>query len=451
MKEPPFIRTALVASCVALCLFGQDSRPVSHPLDTSARDRIAALAKRFWTARPKTAFEEWNPAERSAIRDEAAKIPLAEGQLAEAAAIFWKPSARLGPRAGTSKDKRTLTTPDGEAWFLVKGSGSKKGLVIGLHGGGAGVGSASEPAGTWSARDCIGFYPQAIKLVDDSWNTAYGERFILTMIEIAKAEYQIDPDRVYVMGFSMGGTGSWFMAGRHPDLLAGASPCAGVFMAQPKSQLPKKDDVVAIQHGVLPNVRNLAMWYYIGLADRNCMPGTYLYVADRLDELKTEDPAGYRQIHFKTYPGLAHAYPPGEPKAGIAFIEKQRRDTFPKEIVWENASTPFPLQGPDDKTQRLQKRFFYWLRCEEPKDRQLIRATRSGNTFTIAATGTRDGVKGLSILLNPSMIDVSADVVVTYDGKNVYTGRPAPDLWTLVEGLDARLDTSMVFDRRIDL
>ena len=81
----------------------------------------------------------------------------------------------------------------------------------------------------------------------------------------------------------------------------------------------------------------------------------------------------------------------------------------------------------------------------------MIRATRSGNTIALKTSGTRDGAKGISILLNASMIDPSADVVVTHEGKPVYKGKPAPDLWTAIEALDARLDTAMVFDRRIDL
>jgi pimeloyl-ACP methyl ester carboxylesterase len=447
MRAPPIVAAIVIVSAIVAA---QDSAPVRRPLDGAAREQLAALAEKFWKARPKTAFESWDPGARAALDEAAAKVPYAEGQLAEAVAVLWRPAAKLGPRAeGTSK--RTIKTPDGEAWFYAKGSGRRKGLVIGLHGGGAGAGSASEGIGTWVAKDCIGFYPQAIKLVDDSWNTVYGERFILTMIEIAKAEYQIDPDRVYVMGFSMGGTGSWFTAGRHPDLLAGAAPCAGVFMAQPKSQLARKDDVVAIQHGLLPNVRNLAMWYYIGLADKNCMPGTYLYVADRLDELRKEDPDGYREVHFKTYPGLAHAHPPGEPKAGIAFLEKRKRNTFPEKIVWEHAAAPYPLPGEKDKSTRIQKQHFYWIRCEAPRDRQVIRATRSGNTITVAAEGTADGLKGIGILLNPSMIDPNADVIVRHGDKTVYAGRPAPDLRVVLETLDARIDTAMVFDRRIDL
>lgn len=419
-------------------------------LTTEQKAKIAAFAEKWWKARPPTKFDDWNPDEKKALVDEAKAFgAIPEGAMAEVVQILWKPSQKLGPKP-LPGSKGAIKTPYGEATFLSKGVGGKqKGLVIGLHGGGEGAGSAGEAAGSWSAANSIGVYPQGIRLVHDTWNTVHGERFILTLIEIAKCAWQIDPDRVYSMGFSMGGTGSWFMAGRHPDLLAGSSPCAGVLMASPKSQLPKKEDVDAVEHGLVPNVRNLAMWYYIGLADKNCMPGTYLFVEDMLAELKKDDPTGYTNVHFKTIPGLAHAFPPGEPATGIKFLEKQKRDTFPKKIVWEYAAAPQPLPGPDDKSTRLDKNFFYWIRCKNLVDRQLITAEIDGNTIRIIPTGT--GKTGLTIYLNAKMIDPKKDVVVYVDKDEVYRKKPEPDFFTVFETLDERVDTSMVFDRRIDL
>jgi hypothetical protein len=49
------------------------------------------------------------------------------------------------------------------------------------------------------------------------------------------------------------------------------------------------------------------------------------------------------------------------------------------------------------------------------------------------------------------MIDPSADVVVRTKDKELYRGKPQPDLWTVLETLDERVDRSMVFDRRIEL
>ncbi|MGH7162978.1 MAG: hypothetical protein ACREID_05800 [Planctomycetota bacterium] len=410
---------------------------------------IEAFGARWWKARPKTCFQEWDPNTRADLLREAegfGKLP--EGALGAARDALWKPLKKNGPKAKGS-GKATIDTPYGEAWFYVKAAGRNKGLILGLHGGGEGAGSADEPAGTWQARSCMGMYPQGIRLVHDTWNTVHGEKFALTLIEIAKAQHDIDPDRVYAMGFSMGGSGSWHMAGRHPDLLAGASPCAGVVMAQPKSQVPTKEEVEAIQHGIVPNVRNLAMYYYNGTADRNCMPGTYLYVWDLLGELRRGDPGGYGNLHYTCHEGLAHAFPPGEPRRGIEWIERQRRVAFPEKVVWETALEPYPLPDAQDKTGRCVKRWFYWLHHERPADKMSIVATRKGNEFDISCLSSE--LEGLSILLNPSMIDVAREVVVRHDGTEVYRGKPEPEFVTLLESLDARLDRTLVFDRRVRL
>ena len=104
-----------------------------------------------------------------------------------------------------------------------------------------------------------------------------------------------------------------------------------------------------MQNGLLPNLRNLAVYFYTGLADKNCEPGTFLYAWDRIQELEEADPGGYADIRFKAFPGLAHAFPPGEPGKGLKWVAGRRRDPYPEKIVWEYAAHPFPL--PDDRGQ----------------------------------------------------------------------------------------------------
>jgi hypothetical protein len=120
-------------------------------------------------------------------------------------------------------------------------------------------------------------------------------------------------------------------------------------------------------------------------------------------------------------------------------------------VVWEYVTSPWPLKAPADKTTRLQKHHYYWLHCADPEDHQHIRAEREGNTIKLEINGRGAGHKGLTIFLNPQMIDVQKDVVVIHHGKEVYRGRPSADLWTVLQTMDARLDRSMVFDRRIEL
>lgn len=435
---------------VAMLLCVATPNLTAQKLDSRRKKALTALAKEFWAKRPPTRFVDWDAAEREKIMARADELGAAEADLRSLVDALWKPAKRSAPRYKKSGSKGIFETPYGDAWFHVRGGkGKGRGLVLGLHGGGEGAGSADEPAGTWKAAKCMGAFPQGIRLVHDTWNTVHGERFLLSIIEQAKIHHDIDPDRVYSMGFSMGGTGSWFMAGRHADLLAGAIPAAGVLMAEPKSQVPSKEQITRIQHGMVPNVRNLPMWYYIGSADVNCMPGTYLFVQDVLAELREEDPEGFRDIHFTYHQGLAHAFPPKEPGAGIAFIEKQTRNAFPEKIWWEYAGAPFPRRQDDDHVTRFVKKHFYWLRCESPRDRQLIIAERKGNTFKLELDGCDKD--GLSILLNDEMIDPQKDVVVLVDGEEVWRGKPERSIRNILETLDARVDRTLIFDRRIDL
>lgn len=423
--------------------------PAGPALDKRA---IEALAQKWWKARPKTKFVEWDWKVRAGLSEEAKRLgPIPEGSMGEVVDVLWRALRRDGPRAEGRKGDR-IPTPYGEAWWLESGSSGKKaGLVLGLHGGGEGAGDAGEAAGKWVVPGCVGLYPQGIKLVHDTWNTVHGERFLLTLIEIAKVQREVDPDRVYSMGFSMGGTGSWFMAGRHPDLLAASAPCAGVLMAAPKSQVMTKKEVEALQYGFVPNVRNLAMYWFTGLADDHCMPGTYLYAWDAIAALAREDPGGYAKQVFFTTPGLGHAFPPGEPAKCIDWVSKQRRDPYPAKIVWEYAADPFPL--PEDDTDRKVGRWIqremYWLRCDRPADKSTATATLSENAVDLTVEGGYP--EDFTVFLNPRMIDVTKEVVVRVAGKEVYRGRPVPDVWTVLDTLDSRLDRTLTFDRRITL
>ncbi|MBI3922108.1 MAG: prolyl oligopeptidase family serine peptidase, partial [Armatimonadetes bacterium] len=54
-----------------------------------------------------------------------------------------------------------------------------------------------------------------------------GEQDVVHAIAVTKRLYNIDGDRVYLMGRSMGGTGCWHLAVRHPELFAAIAPTCG--------------------------------------------------------------------------------------------------------------------------------------------------------------------------------------------------------------------------------
>lgn len=56
-----------------------------------------------------------------------------------------------------------------------------------------------------------------------------GENDVLCVLADVRSRYRVDPDRIYVTGHSMGGTGAARLALQHPDLFAAAAPLAPAF------------------------------------------------------------------------------------------------------------------------------------------------------------------------------------------------------------------------------
>lgn len=55
------------------------------------------------------------------------------------------------------------------------------------------------------------------------WNTEH----LLQLIQSTIEEHNIDPDRVYLTGLSMGGFGSWALAAEAPEMFAAVAPVCG--------------------------------------------------------------------------------------------------------------------------------------------------------------------------------------------------------------------------------
>lgn len=76
-------------------------------------------------------------------------------------------------------------------------------------------------------HNCIVIMPQCPK--DTFW--AAKVESIIEFIEQQIEEYDVDRDKVYLTGLSMGGYGTWFTAMARPDLFAAIAPVCGGGMA----------------------------------------------------------------------------------------------------------------------------------------------------------------------------------------------------------------------------
>jgi len=77
-----------------------------------------------------------------------------------------------------------------------------------------------------------------------------GEQDVLRCLSEAKQRFNVDEDRVYLTGESMGGSGTWIISSRHPDVFAAVSPAFGGWDFRVASQsgysiVPRPDNTPA--------------------------------------------------------------------------------------------------------------------------------------------------------------------------------------------------------------
>ena len=103
-------------------------------------------------------------------------------------------------------------------------------LVLALHYGGSPNGAAQGVLLTLvqPALAQLGAIIVAPESVGGAWNSPANERTVLALLDGVRASYRVDARRTAVTGFSMGGTGAWFFAGKYPDLFSVAIPVAGM-------------------------------------------------------------------------------------------------------------------------------------------------------------------------------------------------------------------------------
>jgi predicted peptidase len=136
---------------------------------------------------------------------------------------------------------------------------------------------------------------------DRSWATARSESAVVALIEDVKSRYSIDPARILVTGFSMGGGGAWYLAARRPGLFAGAIVMAGS---------PRGADLAAVRVPI----------YVIHSPDDEVVS-----FADAEEAYRTLSARGH-PVEMRVLPGYGHymmgAYVPSLRLAGSWMLER---------------------------------------------------------------------------------------------------------------------------------
>ena len=264
-------------------------------------------------------------------------------------------------------------------------------LFISMHGGG----NAPEALNTQQWKNQIRLYEPregvyvAPRAPWDDWNMWFKpglDEFFDALIQTAVVEMEVNPDKVYLLGYSAGGDGVWRMAPRMADRWAAASMMAG-----------HPGEVSQV------NLRNVPFMIWMGendgAYDRNKLAVEKGRV---MDSLQQAEPEGYiHETHIVK--GKGHWMDRAD-TAAIAWMTKYKRNALPKKIVW--------------RQEEVMRPFMYWLGVdlETARPGMAVVAELSGNEIKIEAC---DYPK-LRIYLNDRMVDMDKPVKVTYKGKVLF-------------------------------
>jgi hypothetical protein len=303
-------------------------------------------------------------------------------------------------------------------WYKTFGEAPKGGrsLYISLHGGGGAPATVNDQQWEnqkrlYTVKEGVYLVPRAPTNTWNLWHQSHIDRFFTRLIENLIVFEHVNPNRVYVLGYSAGGDGVYQIGPRMADTWAAASMMAGhPNDAKPDSLL---NTPFSIQVGALDAAYK-----------RNQVA---LQWGQLLDDLQKASPTGYE--HFtKVRAGKGH-WMDREDAMAIPWMAKYTRDPLPRRIVW--------LQ--DAETHQR----FYWLavRGDSIKGRSRIVANVDAQTVTIESST----VSEIVILLNDKMLDLDHDVTVLYRGKTLYQGLVARQQKVIARTLSERGDPTSLF------
>jgi predicted peptidase len=72
---------------------------------------------------------------------------------------------------------------------------------------------------------------------------------VMNVLGVVRKEFNIDPNRTYLMGHSMGGGGTWYLGMKHPELWAAIAPAAPAIFSSPDDLVKLKNTPVIVVQG----------------------------------------------------------------------------------------------------------------------------------------------------------------------------------------------------------
>ncbi|MEE2912327.1 MAG: transglutaminase domain-containing protein [Planctomycetota bacterium] len=321
---------------------------------------------------------------------------MSEGDADAFAQSLWKQRAAMIKTSRANEMEAKIIEQNGISmpfWHTTFGNApfGKRSLWISMHGGGG----APQEVNTsqWENQKKLYTLEEGVYLVPraptDTWNLwhqSHIDPMFGRLIESMVVFEGVDPNRVYITGYSAGGDGVYQLAPRMADRFAAAGMMAG----HPNETIPD-------------GLRNLPFSLHVGgndsAYDRNKVALEWKH---KLEDLHEADPDGYEH-QAVIHEGKGH-WMDSQETMGLSWMAQFTRDPFPLKVVWAQ----------DDVVHDR----FYWLAVDNPSPRTTIVASIDGQTVTIHEAGE---VENITVYLNDRMLDLDQDVMVRYGERVIRT------------------------------
>ncbi|HEY7117768.1 MAG TPA: hypothetical protein VH475_14360 [Tepidisphaeraceae bacterium] len=309
--------------------------------------------------------------------------------------------------------------------YKVFGDKPKNGrsLFISMHGGGNAPKRVNDQQ--WENQKRLykpaeGVYlaPRAPTDTWNLWHQSHIDSFFARLIEDLIVFEDVDPNRVYLMGYSAGGDGVYQLAPRMADRFAAASMMAG----HPNDASPL-------------GLRNLPFAIHVGALDggfkRNQVAKEW---GQKLDELQKADAGGYLHV-VKLHAGKAH-WMDREDAEAVPWMAQYTRNPIPHRVVWRQSSTTHDR--------------FYWLAVPPGEAKAGAEVVAGYDAQTVTIESSKD-VGRLLVRMNDDMMDLDKPVKVIRAGRTVFEGIAPRTLATLEKTLAERGDPAGVFAAQVEV
>ena len=394
--------------------------PVAAPIEAKLAAQVANEIGKFFAAAPQEqATWQFSPSAEKLLRENEAG----------AREIAWQAfkSAPIHNTQRADYDKNQVTFEKYLSPYVVREVGTKPpngwGLVIAMHGGG---GTAKEVNDSqWAGMQTHyrdhpevggGYKYLALRAPNDTWNGFYDDYvypLVGNLIEQFTIFGDVNPNKVFLTGYSHGGYGAFAIGPKMPDYFAAIHASAGAGTDGETAPI---------------NLRNTVFTALVGERDT---------MYDRLSRNQRFDKEirelrGNRSDIFPVRADVALGFEHGnlQDRDILSEIMHATRNPVPRELTWLMTDTVI--------------HDFFWLHTDAPAKTKTISATCRDNQLTVQCSDAASTV----IDVDSRLIDFAKPVQMSING--VKSQRTlTPSLRVLCATLQQRGDAELAFSAQI--